>query len=116
MLIKVLIIVFALFVISRILMRYRRGELSSSETIFWCTFWLLIIGATLSPRTTDEIARYVGVERGADLLVYLSVIFLFFLVFKIFVQIHKIEQDITKIIRKIALEETEQKEKDSQKR
>ena len=67
-------------------------------------------GAVLVPQQTDVIAQLVGVSRGADLLVYLSILVLFFLAFKILVRLEKIEKDITKIVRHVALTEKPKKE------
>ena len=64
--------------------------------------------AALVPKETDVIAQFVGVERGADLLVYLSILVLFFTVFKIIVKLEKIDRDITKIVRETAIKKNEE--------
>jgi hypothetical protein len=103
MLIQIILLIFIFFVFLRIISKAKRKEITLRETFFWVVFWLLVTGAVVFPRTTDIFAQKLGVGRGADLLVYLAVIFLFYLVFRVFVQLEKIEKDITKIIREIAL-------------
>jgi hypothetical protein len=105
MLIQIILLIFIGFVFLRIFSRIKRKEITLKEGIFWSFFWVLVGLAVLFPKTTDLFAKTLGVGRGADLLVYLAVIFLFYLVFRIFVHLEKIERNITKIIRKIALEE-----------
>jgi len=43
------------------------------------------------------------VEKGADLAIYISILFLFYLVFKLIVKFDKQERDMTKLVREIAL-------------
>ncbi len=103
--IKIIIIIFILFVLSRTIVRFKRGDITSRELTIWAIFWLLVATATLVPKKTDTIAQWLGVERGADLLVYLSIIALFFVVFKIIVKLEKIDRDITKVVRHAALDQ-----------
>lgn len=111
MLIKIFIIVFAFFAISRALKRFRKEELTKREVMLWTIFWVLVVAATLWPNTTDIFAKLFGVGRGADLLIYISLIALFFIVFKLVVKMEKIEKDITKIVRKMAIDEKKSEQK-----
>lgn len=70
-------------------------------------FWIIVGGVTLSPQTTDTIAKLVGVGRGVDFIIYISIISLFYLVFRMFVKIEDVEREITKLVRKLAIEEKE---------
>ncbi|MBI2551629.1 DUF2304 domain-containing protein, partial [Candidatus Uhrbacteria bacterium] len=60
--------------------------------------------AAALPKTTEIAARFVGVGRGADLAIYVGMLVLFFLVFKLFVKIEEVEREITKVVRKEALD------------
>jgi len=110
MIIQVVLIIFILFVISRIAMRFKAGDMTGREFIIWMIFWLSVAVATILPQKTDLIAQKVGVERGADLLVYLSIVVLFFIVFKILVKLEKIDKDITKIVRDDAISRSQKDE------
>lgn len=103
MIIKYLIIVFIIFVLWRTFLRFRSKDITGRELSIWTIFWVAVILSTLAPQKTDVVAKFLGVGRGADLLVYLSVIILFFVVFKIIVKLEKIDKDITKIIRSDSL-------------
>ena len=107
MIIQFIIVIFILFVVSRIIFRFRKGDITSRELIIWLIFWLAVISAVLFPQKTDVVAQFLGVERGADLLVYLSIITLFFIVFKIVVRLEKIDRDVTSIVRNKALQDKE---------
>ena len=105
MFIQIILLIFIFFVFWRIVSKAKRKEITFRETFFWAVFWILVTMAVIFPKATDVFAQKLGVGRGADLLVYLAVIFLFYLIFRVFIRLEKIEKDITKIIRKIALEE-----------
>ena len=57
------------------------------------------------------LSSILGIARGADLIVYVSVVLLFYLIFRLYVKMEKIEQDVTKVVRKIAIDETVKKRK-----
>ena len=108
--IQIILSLFIIFVVSAIIFKYKRKEITVREFIFWLFFWALALAAVVSPQSTDKIAEIVGVVRGADLLVYISIFILIFIIFKVFVKLEKIERNITKIVRKIALDEEKNKQ------
>ncbi|MCK5460309.1 DUF2304 family protein [Candidatus Parcubacteria bacterium] len=103
MLIQFIIILFSLFAISRLRSKLKAKEIDVKEFYLWLPFWAVTIIATVWFRKTDIIAKFFGVEKGADLAVYISIIVLFYLLFKLIVKIKKIERDITKITRELAI-------------
>ena len=103
MLIQFIIILFSLFAISRLRSKLKTKEIDIKEFYFWLIVWAVVIIATVWFRKTDIRAKFFGVEKGADLAVYVSILFLFYLFFKLIVKIKKIERDITKIVREIAI-------------
>jgi small membrane protein len=69
----------------------------------------LITGAIvfiLFPDITNVIAHKLGVGRGADLVFYTSIIIFWFVILKLYARIRKLEQIITEVVRKDALDET----------
>jgi hypothetical protein len=108
MIIKFIIIVFIIFVVTRVFSRYLKNDITFRELVLWLIFWALVTLAVLMPQKTDVVAQTLGVSRGADLLVYLSIIVLFFIVFKIIVKLEKIERNITEIVRQDALKKKDE--------
>lgn len=104
--IQILFIIFFLFAISRVVLRYRKNELKISEFLFWILFWILAVLFVIAPDSSFYFAKLLGVARGADLIVYLALALLFFLVFKLTVKLEKINREITKITRQNALSES----------
>ncbi|MFH1565499.1 MAG: DUF2304 domain-containing protein [bacterium] len=103
MLVKYIIIIFSLFVVYKAEKKFKNKDISKREYSLWIVFWIMVIMATLMPKNIDKIAQFAGVERGADLIVYLSIMIIFYLIFRILVSLEKIDREITTIVRKIAL-------------
>jgi len=107
---QILIILFIAYVVFRTTKRFVKKDITLREYLIWLTFWILVGAATLVPQKTDIIAQAVGVERGADLLFFVSIIALFFIVFKIIVKLEKIERDITAVVRNTAINKNRNKD------
>ena len=108
-LIQILILVFAVFAITRTVLQFKRGALTIAWLLFWILFWIAAGTVALLPQTADTLARIVGVGRGADVIVYLSLIAVFYLVFRVYVYIDHLENEITRLVRKLSLDEIDDK-------
>lgn len=111
MFIQFLIIAFALFVIIGMILSFKRGNISLKGLILWLGLWIAISIVVLLPQTTVFFAKILGVGRGVDVAIYFSILSLFYLVFRIFIKLQKIEANITKIIREIALKNSSKRKK-----
>jgi hypothetical protein len=111
MLIKIILILFIVFAVSKVALRYKDKVISLQEFLLWTIFWFFVGFVVIFPEVTSWLASWLGVGRGVDLVIYLSVLILFYLVFRALVRLDKIEKDVTKIVREIGLS---QKEKDKQ--
>ena len=103
LIIQVVGIVIALFSLLMVLIRFRKKQISLREFSLWGVFWIILGVFILYPWLMSRLATLVGVGRGVDVIVYLGLILLFYLVFKINVKMERIEQDITKIVKEEAL-------------
>ena len=101
--IQIITIIFLVFAFSRVWLRTREGSLGTGMFLFWATVWVLAIFAVLNPNLTTEFANRIGVQRGTDAVMYISIILLFYLVFRANVQLENLRHDITKLTREIAL-------------
>ena len=105
MLIQILLTIFFLFALAKVIGRWRAKDLSLAGLIGWALFWLAAAAVALLPNSTATMAKLVGIGRGADLVVYAALAGLFFLIFKLMVKIERLNKDITKLARKIALDQ-----------
>lgn len=106
-LIQFFIIVFSLFAIVKTLKQFRTGKLTLAVLFLWMIFWVIVGVVVLLPQTTNTLARVVGVGRGVDAIMYVSIIALFYAVFKLLVRIEDTQREITKLVRTLALQKEE---------
>ncbi len=109
--ISIIILAIAVFAISRALWQFRKGALTIAMLGFWVIFWVIAGVVAVLPKTTDVVAQFVGVGRGADAVIYLSLIILFLLVFRMFVRIEDVEREITRLVRSNALKDLDKDNK-----
>ena len=104
--IQIVLLIFILFALSRVLMRMREKVVSTQTAFFWIAIWVAALIGILLPKTTTKVAEFFGVGRGVDVIVYISLALLFYLVFRIYVMIEDLRHEITEIVRHIALSKT----------
>jgi hypothetical protein len=109
--IQVIIIMFALFALSRAVLRFKDNKLTKNEFIFWVILWIVVIIISVIPSITSPISNVFGIGRGIDLIIYISVIVLFYLIFHLYVKIDSMEKEITMVVRKLALNPKNRKKK-----
>lgn len=102
-LIQVVIVVFALWALSRAFLRYKDKNLSASELVFWSVIWLLVTCVGFLPDTPSLVAKLLGIGRPVDVIVYISLMLLFYLIFRIYVKLDQQERQMTEMVRKVAL-------------
>ncbi len=100
-----ILLVLGIIVISAYM--YIRLRSTLFDVLLIILFLMTGIFLVLFPDTSTEIANFVGVSRGADLLFYFSILFLFFLVLKLYSRLRRIEQKFTELVRKKSLDEAE---------
>lgn len=102
--IQIILLALILFFISRVVLRAREKLIPTKTAAFWLVIWLVALIGVILPKTTTQIAEVFGVGRGVDIIVYVSMALLFYLVFRIYVMIEDLRRDITTLVRQIALQ------------
>ena len=91
------VIFISIYFITRV--RHRVLDLLILGAMIICAFVFII-----RPDITNALAHKVGVGRGADLVFYISILIFWFIILKLYARQRKLEQMITDLIRKDALE------------
>ncbi|MBU0597260.1 DUF2304 family protein [Patescibacteria group bacterium] len=108
---QILFLLFALFAITSVLKRRQTGVLGPKATLFWVLFWLSAVLVVMWPASTSKIAGYLGIGRGTDLVIYASVAVIFYLLFKLNIKLDSLNREVTKVVRREALNSTEEERK-----
>jgi hypothetical protein len=83
--------------------RAKQNVISRREALVWSLLWMAAAIVVLLPQTATTIANVFGVGRGADFVIYASVVLLFILVFRIFISMEQLERKLTDMVRRDAL-------------
>jgi hypothetical protein len=68
-------------------------------------FGLVILGAVavVVPETADNVAHFVGVGRGADFVMYVSIISIFFVLVHYYTKFVELQRNLTQLAREMAI-------------
>ena len=67
----------------------------------------------LKPDFTTFIAQSLGIGRGADVIIYASILILFYLLFRTHILIENLRHEVTQVIRALALKDLAKGQKKS---
>lgn len=98
--IKILLITGIAFVAVYFFLRLRNTIL---DLVLLLGLVVTAIVFVLFPDLTTKIALQLGVGRGADLIFYTSIIIFWFVILKLYARIRRLEQIVTEVVRKDAL-------------
>jgi hypothetical protein len=73
----------------------------------WCVLWIAAAVAILRPSITVTIAHFLGIGRGADLVFYCGMLGMLLGFFAVYVRIKRLESEITRLVRTIALRDAD---------
>lgn len=101
---QLLVTVFIVFILLKLFLQKQKNKISFLSFLIWFLLWLMVLIVFWLPDTTSYLASWLGIGRGADLVVYVSILVLFYMIFRVFVRLSKIEDAITKIVRSDAIQ------------
>lgn len=112
MIIQIILSFFLLFALSRVVIQVRSAKLSIGAFLFWSALFIFALVGVLNPSLTSFIAQYLGIGRGTDVVLYISIAIIFYLIFRLSISLEEIRREITEVVRKIALENEKSSIKD----
>ena len=78
------------------------------NSLFDIILLMLMIGVAITlvifPDISNDMAHRLGVGRGADLVFYTSILIFWFIILKLYARIRRLEQTITQVVRKDAID------------
>lgn len=101
--IKILLTIFAIFAWTRVILRFRDKLVNAKELAFWTVVWIGAIVVVFIPGKTTALANLLGMGRGFDAMMFIAVVALFYAVYRLYIKTNETEQEITKLVRQIAL-------------
>jgi small membrane protein len=109
---QIIAIIFILFALSRVGLRFKEGRLGIRAITFWSLIWGGAIIFLFRPEWFSVISDTLGIGRIVDLAIYASIIFLFYLIFRSYTQIEELKSEITGLTRALALKDLKKEKKE----
>jgi len=81
-----------------------RGGIRKRIATFWLLIWSAVGVAALWPRSTLIVARALGIGRGADLVMYSSVLAMLVGFFYIYTRFRRMDRSLTLLVRRLAVD------------
>ena len=91
-------------IITQQIVRFVKDKPTFFKTFVMTLFWGAVLFLIWFPEVMGWLGKVTGVGRGVDVLIYLSIIFLFYYVLRQNTKIDKLQKEITKLVREIAKE------------
>ncbi len=98
-----LIVVGCLFVLT--LLALLKGWTGRREGVAWLALWLMAGLAIAWPDSTTAVATTVGIRRGADLVLYCSVLGMLVGFFMVYSRLRRLRRDVTLLTRHLAIQQ-----------
>jgi len=103
---QIIALIIILYFLIKLFWQRKNKQVGGAEFVFWLMFWLLSGLIVILIKELDILVAVLGFSAsGIDVLLYLSVAVLFYLIFRLRLKLEKSEREITKIVREIALRE-----------
>jgi hypothetical protein len=100
-----LLLAFVLAALAKVIHSYRQRRMAPLDFLFWGLVWVGTATVIVFPDATSLVAHLLGIGRGADLIIYVSLLVSFYLIFRLYVALARLEQAITALVRANALEQ-----------
>ena len=81
-----------------------RGGIRKRIATFWLLVWSAVGVTSLWPQSTAIVARALGIGRGADLVLYCSVLAMLVGFFYIYTRFRRLDRSLTLLVRRLAIE------------
>ena len=116
MIYQVIAIILGILAIILSILRFRDGKMSLGMMFVWILIWLGVIFIAIDPNSTNFLAVYTGIGRGLDFVLIIGLLLCFYLIFKMYNKIETVEEELTDLVRELALarkmgEDTKEKDK-----
>jgi small membrane protein len=109
---SIALLIIIIFVV-RLFILKKEHKVSANEFIFWLVFWFIAGLGVFFVKDLDRLAAALGFSAsGIQIILYAAVAVLFYMNFRLRLKIEKMDKDLTKVVRELALTENKGKPAD----
>ncbi|MFA5753787.1 MAG: DUF2304 domain-containing protein [Patescibacteria group bacterium] len=104
MLQQIIALIIIFFFILKLMSQKKKQEISGNEFRIWLIFWLVAALAVVFIKQIDYLVARLGFSgSGINFLIYLAVLALFYMVFRVRLELAKTDKHLTDLAREMAL-------------
>ncbi|MFA5131341.1 MAG: DUF2304 domain-containing protein [Patescibacteria group bacterium] len=104
MLQQILALIVILFFLIRLFRQKKKKQITGNEFLLWLIFWVLALGAIIFLKQIDTFVAWLGFSGTAiNILVYIAVLALIYQVFRMRLNIAKMEKNISTLNQALTL-------------
>jgi len=112
MILQIFVSILVLVVLFEVYRSFYKKELSKLSFVFWLIIWCSIFTIVWYPNITQYIATLFNIRRAIDSVVYLSIVIMFYLLFRVLLKLERLEHKLEGFIRKTVLTDEKEKRKE----
>lgn len=101
---KIFSLLLASIAISKSYVDFRSRRESVQMFVLWTITWLAIVTVSLRPTIITILLSRGGGNAGIGTFLGMGIVFLFFLLYRVYVKLERLEQKITNLVQEIALD------------
>lgn len=105
----IIITIFVALMFFKLIKQRRANKISRSGLLAWLVIWLAVLAVFWQPDLASRLALIFGIQRGADLIIYLAIIVILYLLYRTSLRLNKVDDILTKIIREDAINHAQDK-------
>lgn len=95
--------VIAILAILWLFIRVRNGKNTIGSLLVWILLWVFLVLFVLVPEISIFFASLFGITRGLDFILIVVFAVMAYIIFKLYNKIDKLESDMNKIVKEVAL-------------
>ncbi len=104
MLQQTLALIIIIFFLFRLIDKKNKKQINGHEFLLWLIFWFLSLGAIIFLKKIDALVAWLGFSGAAiNILVYLAILILIYQVFRMRLNIAKMEKNISELNQALTL-------------
>jgi hypothetical protein len=88
--------------IASTVIQFARRKITFAWAAFWSGLWILGVVAVFFSGWLDRVGNYVIADTGRQLVIYLAILALFYICYRLFLAIQRINDSISRLVEEIA--------------
>ena len=100
--VQIIVSAFGLLMLYNLFIHWKKGSIGNRGAIVWLILWAGLIWVTLFPKSLEPLIKELFFIRLFDFITVSALVVLTYVMFENHIRINKMQQEIEKLVRKLA--------------